>query len=112
MFNANMARLVDLLEYRLNVDYASWITNPSEAKRARARAERDGIKPPPFPLVPPVALRPPSVHAELQAEHDDLTAQFSRRPASRAEFDAALGVESAETQLHPDGRHGSVAPGR
>lgn len=63
----NLAMLVDRLDYWLNSEYRSWVTDPDdpEVKRERARRKREGIKPPADPVIFPVAHRPPQVHAEL-----------------------------------------------
>lgn len=63
----NLAMLVDRLDYWLNSEYRSWVTDPDdpEVKRERARRKREGIKPPADPVIFPVAHRPPHVHAKL-----------------------------------------------
>lgn len=63
----NLAMLVDRLDYWLNSEYRSWITDPDdpEVKRERERRKREGIKPPADPVIFPVAHRPPRVQAEL-----------------------------------------------
>lgn len=67
---ANMAQLVDLMSYWLHNEYARWTADPDELKRGPKR------KPPPIPLIPPVAYRPASIaeqyvqrFAELVEEH-------------------------------------------
>lgn len=93
MLNANVARLVDVMEYWLDTEYARWTTDPTDLKRQQARNRRDNIKPPPFPLIEPVAARPPSVHAEAVAMFEELAERFGRQAVTRAEFDAAMGIE-------------------
>lgn|GEM_PF-5806979 len=53
--------LVDRDDYYLNSEYANWIADPDdkEAKQERERRKRAGIKPPPIPILPPVAKRAP-----------------------------------------------------
>lgn len=57
----NLALLVDRLDYWLSSEYTGWVTDPEdpEVKQARAERKRSGAKPPPVPIVPPVAQRPP-----------------------------------------------------
>ncbi|MEJ6013291.1 hypothetical protein WG936_05500 [Corynebacterium sp. H127] len=56
----NIAKLVDRLDYWLNSEYSSWNTDPDdpELKAEQARRKKLGIKPPPLPLLQPVAARP------------------------------------------------------
>lgn len=101
MLNANVARIADILEWRAQVDYAQWTSDPDEVRRQRLRDKHAGIVPPPFPLIEPVSARPPSVHAELVAIHQAQREQYApRREVSRAEFDKAAGIE-AEVQVAP-----------
>lgn len=66
----NLAMLVDRLDYWLNSEYRSWITDPDdpEVARERARRKREGIKPPADPVIFPVAHRPAHIHKELMRE--------------------------------------------
>lgn len=107
MLNANLARLLDLMEYWLTSEYSRWVTDPAELRRQQARNQRDGIRPPPFPLIEPVAVRPASVHAEHVAVFEAFREQFSRgrRAATREEFDQARGIET-EVQGSNLGRDG------
>ena len=87
----NVARLVDLVSAWLNYEYASWTADPDEVKAAR-RGKR---KPPPSPIVPPVAARPRSLHEQLAARHEEIVAQYSPddpgpRLVSIEEFDAFI----------------------
>jgi len=52
--------LLDRDDYWLNSEYAQWTTDPDdpEVKRAREERKRSGVKPPPTPVIAPVALRP------------------------------------------------------
>jgi hypothetical protein len=56
----NTARLLDVREYELELAWADRTFDPDdrETRRERLEAKRRGIKPPPHPLVPPVAHRP------------------------------------------------------
>lgn len=76
----NTARLLDVLAYRLDLDWVDRTTDPDDpqVKRDRARAKRDGRTPPSRPLVPPVAHRPEQLQQHLierytsdLAEHRD-----------------------------------------
>ena len=63
----NIARLVDREDYWLNTEYKGLVTDPDdpEVKRAREERRRSGEKPLPFPVLAPVAQRPPEVNAEI-----------------------------------------------
>lgn len=88
----NVARLVDLTEYWLRSEYAKWTADEDEIKAAR----RNRRKPPPFPLVPPVAERPPSIQERLDAQYEAISSEFnvdrSPRLVSDEEFDHLLGL--------------------
>ncbi|QSE94200.1 hypothetical protein JWS13_39175 [Rhodococcus pseudokoreensis] len=73
----NWAMLLDRIEYTLNSAYADRITDPDDPKVAAERARREmlGLKPPPMPLIRPVALRPPAideVRRQMYQEQVDL----------------------------------------
>ncbi|MFE7799005.1 hypothetical protein [Nocardia sp. NPDC057440] len=63
----NLAMLVDRCDFNLNFDYVSGVTDPDDPDVARERALRNkhGIKPPPMPILAPVAQRAPEITAEL-----------------------------------------------
>lgn len=87
----NVARLVDLMTAWLHYEYASWTADPDEVAETRKRSR----KPPPFPIIPPVAARPPSLHGQLLEQHAAQMAEFDLDPAaprmvSDEEFDASL----------------------
>jgi type IV secretory pathway VirB10-like protein len=67
MDSENLARILDRLEFLNNFGYVSGITDPEDpaVKRERAERERHGIKPPPMPIIAPVALRPPEITEEM-----------------------------------------------
>lgn len=57
----NIARLVDRDDFHLNGVYAGWTADPDE-KPTGPRPT-----PPPFPILTPVAVRPPEMTKELTA---------------------------------------------
>lgn len=77
----NLAMLIDRLDYWLTSEYSSWVTDPNdpEVKRARAERKRSGVKPPPVPLIPPVAHRPPQ-QASAARERVDLLREYWENP--------------------------------
>lgn len=88
----NVARLVDLMTAWLNYEYAQWTADEDEIKDAR----RHRRKPPPFPLIPPVASRPLSLHERLTEAYEARASEFnvdvSPRMVSDDEFDQLLGL--------------------
>lgn len=98
--NANVARLVDLVEFLLNHEYASWTADPDEVEAERRKRKRAGIKPPPIPLIQPVAARPDEVHEQLVDEYADLLVEHGQAAApahaqlvSTDEWDHELGLD-------------------
>lgn len=88
---ANVAELVDLMHYWLHAEYAQWTADPDEVKR------RPKVPPPPVPLIPPVAHRPPSVAAAYVAEFAERAAEHDTgEPRSAAERARTRWVTSAE----------------
>lgn len=97
----NTARLLEVMSYRLELDWVDRITDPEdpEVKLDRARSKRDGRKPPAHPIVPPVALRPRELAderarlyvEEVEAHH--VKPAPSARASSRGSFEAAWGIE-------------------
>ncbi|MCM6778028.1 hypothetical protein NDR87_30965 [Nocardia sp. CDC159] len=63
----NLAMLVDRSDFDLNFDYVTGTSDPDDPEIARERAlrKKHGIKPPPLPILAPVAQRDPKVTAEL-----------------------------------------------
>lgn len=93
----NVARLVDLVETWLNYEYASWTADPDEVEGERVRRKRAGVKPPPSPLIRPVASRPQSLRDELvegyfaeAVKYQLPEVEAGPRMVSSDEFDAML----------------------
>lgn len=74
----NIARLVDRLDFAMTFDYVGAVTDPDdpEVKRDREARQKAGIKPPPRPILSPVALRAPEVTAELVERAREAHQQF------------------------------------
>jgi hypothetical protein len=106
---SNLAELVDLMHYWLHSEYAKWITDPEDpqVKAEADRRKRAGIKPPPMPLIMPVAHRPPSLAEQYRKQYEQLVSQYGDRPdapldphnlpkgkhwVSSELFDMALGI--------------------
>lgn len=81
----NIARLVDRDDYYLRSMYSQWTHDPDDKEAARERAERKrrGVKPPPEPLVAPVAVRPPKAATEMW--HDYLERAKKHIPETTTE---------------------------
>lgn len=58
------------MSYWLNSEYAKWIVDPDDPE-VKAQRKRK-VKPPPFPLIAPVAHRPPSVATEYEQAYVEL----------------------------------------
>ena len=97
-FAANIAELVDIASYWVHVEHARATTDPNDPE-VRRRAKQ---KPPPIPLIPPVAHRPESVAARYRDQYELLCrlhgaldepapSTGGRQWVSTAEFDAAIG---------------------
>lgn len=89
----NLAMLIDRLDYWLTSEYAQWTTDPDdpEVKAARAERKRRGHKPPPVPIISPVAHRPPSKHQELAKRAQELRDYYNGSTAKQpgeSTFDA------------------------
>ena len=80
--NVNVARLVDLLQMWLDHEYAGWVADPQQLEKERRRRERAGIKPPPVPVVEPVAARPTVVHEQLAAIYQQQMKEYGQLPES------------------------------
>jgi hypothetical protein len=92
----NVARLVDLMTAWLNYEYQSWTSDPEEVEQERRRRKQMRVKPPPSPLIQPVASRPPSLHEKYMGEFLTVAADWNPvsepRLVSSDEFDAMLGL--------------------
>lgn len=75
--------LIDRFDYYLRSEYTSWTTDPNdpEVRAERALRKKRGIKPPPQPLIPPVAWRPDSI-AALRRELYEAAVELHARPAA------------------------------
>jgi hypothetical protein len=89
---ANVAELVDLMSFWLQQEYARWTVDPNDPEVKRAKK----TKPPPIPLVAPVAHRPPSVAAEYEEQFAGLVAAVGAKPESARERAEKRWVSSAE----------------
>lgn len=77
----NLAMLLDRWNFYLDSEYADWITDPNDPdvkRKQKARRDR-GVKPPPRPLLFPIALRPPDV-AEIHMQHYAQAAELYSKP--------------------------------
>ncbi|WP_116206223.1 hypothetical protein [Amycolatopsis circi] len=73
----NTARLLEAQDYALQLTWNDRTIDPDdpELRKERAIAKRNGFKPPPFPMIPPSALRPPKL---AQARVDAYLAEVHR----------------------------------
>lgn len=86
------------MSFWLHQDYVRWTTDPDDPQVKQAKK----TKPPPIPLIPPVAHRPPSVAAEYEQQHAGLVElvgaakpgsareRAGKRWVTSDEFDAAI----------------------
>lgn len=96
----NTARLYEALSYWLDLAWVDRTTDPDDpkVKRERALAKRQGITPPPHPLIPPMALRPPEIADERLRHYLDEVEKYQpperggKQLVSSAEFDRVLGL--------------------
>lgn len=67
----NLAMLVDRDDFYLNSEYSQWVTDPNDpqVKAERARRLKYGIKPPPVPVLRPVAMRRAELTAVLSKKY-------------------------------------------
>lgn len=95
----NLAMLIDRLDYWLGSEYAQWTTDPDdqEVKRARAERKRSGKKPPPVPILTPVAKRPPEQAKAARELAEQMRDYYENPPVTKpgeskiAALDRALG---------------------
>jgi hypothetical protein len=90
---------VDLMSYWLQSEYARWVHDPDdpETKAAERERRRSGVKPPPEPIVPPVAHRPPTVAANYRDQYLQRVAELAppkpvKELVSSDTWDRALGL--------------------
>lgn len=81
----NLAMLIDRLDYWLTTEYAGWVTDPDdpEVKRARAERKRSGKKPPPVPIIPPIAKRPPEKAKAVRELADQMRDYYENPPVEK-----------------------------
>jgi hypothetical protein len=77
----NLADLVDMWSYWLRSEYSRWITDPEdpEVKKVVAERKRAGHKPPPIPMIEPVAARPPSLAEFYQRQYAELLERYGEK---------------------------------
>jgi hypothetical protein len=96
----NTALLLEAQAYALELAWSDRITDPDDPalKRERAQAKRAGIKPPPHPLIPPVAHRPDSLAERRLREYIEAVEAYRAGPPpvvkylTSSEFDRELGI--------------------
>lgn len=93
----NVAQLLDVMNAWFTYEYQNWTADPDEVEAERNKRKRAGIKPPPFPLIQPIAARPPSRRDALIDEYMHQAAEFrpsetGERLISTDELDALLGL--------------------
>ena len=78
----NIAMLVDREHYYLESEYSSWITDPNDpqVKAERMQRKRRGEKPPPHPLIYPVAQRAPELAQRHLAEFQRAADRYAPIP--------------------------------
>lgn len=65
----NTARLLDTRSYALDLQWADRTIDPNDPEVVRARRAMRHRKPPPHPIIPPVALRPERVMRQRIEEY-------------------------------------------
>jgi hypothetical protein len=96
----NTALLYEHQAYALELLWSDRTADPDDpaVKRERAQAKRAGIKPPPHPLIPPVAHRPDSLAEQRLREYLDQVQQYRAGPPPEVkyltsnDFDRELGL--------------------
>jgi hypothetical protein len=96
----NTALLLEATAYELELAWSDRITDPDDpkVKRDRLLAKRAGIKPPPHPLIPPVAHRPDSLAERRLREYIEALERYQAGPPPEVkyltsrDFDRELGL--------------------
>jgi hypothetical protein len=93
----NTARLLEVQAYALDWQWQRETVDPDDPKvrRERMEAKRNGIKPPPRPLIPPVAARPSGMAEKRLTEYLEqvsahLSPKATRRMVSIEEFNELI----------------------
>lgn len=75
----NTARLLEIEAYKLELAWIDRTTDPDDkdVRLARLEAERAGIKPPPHPMIPPIAMRPAELSEQRLREYLEGAAAFN-----------------------------------
>lgn len=95
----NTARLLEIESYKLELAWSDRTLDPNDkdVKRERLAAERAGIKPPPHPMVPPIAMRPHEIGEQRLQEYLDVVAKYGapareKLQVNTSEFDRLMGL--------------------
>lgn len=83
----NLAMLIDRLDYWLLSEYGQWTYDPDDPENKLARAERkkSGMKPPPVPILTPVAQRPPRQAAAARELAERMREQYRTPPEAQTQ---------------------------
>ncbi|MDQ3579071.1 MAG: hypothetical protein M3443_16055, partial [Actinomycetota bacterium] len=86
----NTARLLEQQAYALQLRWNRLTVDPDDPDVREQQARRDaaGLRPPPSPPVPPVAMRPPAFAAEAYAAYAEITGPY-RLPDTEADHEEA-----------------------
>ncbi len=92
----NRARLLEVESYRLDLQWIDRTTDHDDpaVKRDMLIAKREGVKPPPRPIIPPAALRPNDLAEQRMQEWIDALTVIAPKPAKELvtleEFDRVI----------------------
>ena len=73
----NTARLLEAQSYALEFEYADRTIDPDDPAVKAERAKNKRRKPPPHPIVPPVAFRPKKYADERMAEYVEQISKYA-----------------------------------
>lgn len=76
----NTARLLEAQSYALEFAYADRTIDPDDPAVKAERAKNKRRKPPPHPIVPPVAFRPKKFADERMAEYVEQIGKYMPKP--------------------------------